>query len=359
MLAARSNQGNNYQNTNQTNPNRSNNQKYYQNKPQYNKYNNNPNNNYQTEHENRTDFDYDNNSSRRTNDDYERKRRLALESAPWNDYSNQDYDNQRPYSKGNYSSGRSYSKNYDTYPATAVSNTKYTQPESFHSDRSSSSFSDFSSEKSFKETSPPVEKRSKYDNYEMDTHINSSHSRNHQYSKKDNRDYKWKNDDNGSTSSYFTESESLDGVDRKYAKRRTARSPVSGSSLRKRSRSPSKRKESYYNYSRENSKTLDREYSTKATKSSHSNNSSNSHNRSVEEKKPIKMTFLRKQQSLKNVKLANSKDEFESDEMENNSDDRNGSPYNKDVLEPKMVETSSSREELLKRLKEIDEAISR
>lgn len=264
--------------------------------------------------------------------DYERKRRLALESAPWNDDYAQDY--------------------YADYKSPSVPKDSF---QTVHS--SSSSFSGFSStnsEKSF-EQSPKVKKRK---------HHVANLSPDH-YSSRTKSEFR-KDDDLNSISSFFSDSDSLNDKDEfaeKY-KQRSGRSISPNSpSIQKRSRS--------IEQNRESSKTNYDPYQYKTSSSARSKHGTTNRSTTDHERKPpIKMTFMRKQSSLKkSVKLNDdTKDEFESEAE--NSDQDDFSPYgsSKDVIIKKKIvksrqsppqSTPSSREELLKRLKEIDEAIAR
>lgn len=280
-------------------------------------------------YENQNDLDHDSrydSYDNRFNSSYERKRRLALESAPWND---EDYVEQR---KVDYRNRNHNNDNKFDY---------------YKNHSNSSSFSDFSSsEKSFKQQpqrSPDVARKRKHSDHTSSPNLDKDH---HRHYAKRSRD----RNDSSPGSSFF--SDSADEFDK-------ARSP---------SRSPKRKRSSRSRepHPRENVRTLD-QYSSKL-RSKYA--SSNHHRRSVEreEKKPIKMTFMRKQSNLSSKDGV--KDEFGSENEDEDEFDLYGSKaevITKTATPDRSTSTSSTgnkissttREELLKRLKEIDQAISK
>jgi len=267
---------------------------------------------------------YDNRYTSSSN--YERKRRLALESAPWN---NEDYGSNNEQR----SRTESYRNRYDdNYPINKHSN--------------SSSFSDFSSssEKSFKQRqrtpTEPISRKRKYSNTSS-----PNLNKNYQHSKR-GRDFNNVDNDSSPSSSFFS-----DSADEAAA--RATPPPIRRHSSRERVR-----------HSRERGHELDSRVRSKQSSSGY-------HHRTAEreEKKPIKMTFMRKQSALssKGVKI---QDEFDSDEQDDSFDNavyagkEEISSSTKSSRSPKVDKSTSkssgaSREELLKRLKEIDQAISK
>lgn len=286
------------------------------------------------------DKPYDNRQYNTYDKDYERKRRLALESAPWNDeYRASDY------------------------PHKTQSSNPVTKDSSFHNHSNSSSFSDFSSEKSFNQS--PKEKKRRIDKDDRQTTGREAAS-GHRNSKEKRRsepreDY----DDLHSLSSIFSDSDTSlnndrDKLNRKHSKEPRPRSPPPAAS-RKRSRSKEQ-----HRAAREESEQHGR---PEQTYQQHKQSSSYSRAKTAassqhNEKKPIKMTFMRKQSSLKKG------DEFESGgEASDQNDEFSLYGNSKDEIITKSASstpsktaaasTPASREELLKRLKEIDEAIAR
>jgi hypothetical protein len=275
---------------------------------------------YSNEYENvveESDSRYDSYETRSNYKDYERKRRLALESAPWND---EDYFEQKN-SRVDYQSRNRF--DYKSELSTR------NQAAANHSN-STSSFSDFSSsEKSFKQREPsPVQRKRKHSDQ-------TSSPNHHHYSSLSKRG----KEDSSPNSSFF--SDSGEEFESKAAYQDKSSPP-------KRTRTRSREKLRMDQIDADPIRVKHR-----------------THRRSVErvereEKKPIKMTFMRKQPNL-----SSGKGEFESEDEEEDDFDLYGGKDN--VVCTKSTKTSdtsaskgvSSREDLLKRLKEIDEAIAK
>ena len=301
-------------------------------------------------YENRFNYNNQFNSQKETfvDKDYERKRRLALESAPWNEY---DQD---------------YFVDFKSQSSSIV------PKDSFHSNHSdSSSFSDLdfssNSEKSFKQKQQqqqqqqqsPRDKKRKFNDESsplppsLPPPLDYDYSRKSQQNKKENNNYE-------SSSSFFSDSDSLnDKNENKFKAARPPSSPPTCSSKYKPSSKELNARE-YYRSSKENSKTLDANtpsHYRSRTKTTNSARRRRSIEQDEDEKKPtIKMTFMKKQSSLsRGIKLNDSKDEEESADSD---DDFSLYGNSKEVSINKTV-NKTSREELLKRLKEIDEAIAR